>query len=302
MVSTTLILIPYPPSLSAREEDETFVALHNSQLQAMLKRFVHSLGRVAPPTDREQRSKKSQVKKGSSKSQVRGTKVSPDISLRSNDFVVRIVHKGGQQEVYHHALRASKLMAKYPGMCVALPEVFRDPHQSVLEPEELLLLGLKYIIMSPREVEKLKRKHPQQGKDKEPNGVVTQEPLEAKIIKSPSGHKSVPNGVLGQEMVETRTTQSPSGCKVHENSKVKEVEGEEKVDAKMNLVPGGGAVEEPFCCAKEYYLAPKDQSTRHTKRRGIRGNKPFVPPLPKTRFYRGLGWEPRLPTVQEISP
>lgn len=107
----------------------------------MLKCAVHFLGLVKHT---EENPKK-----------VKETKAFP------KDSVVRAILKGGKQEVYKHAFPASKLMAKYPGMCVALPQVFKYPHQSLLLPEDHLLLGHKYIVISSKDVKKLKLKHPE---------------------------------------------------------------------------------------------------------------------------------------------
>ncbi|KAL2666682.1 hypothetical protein AAZV13_01G024200 [Glycine max] len=199
----------------------------------MLKRVVHSLGLV----DKNPRRK----------SKVRGTMTPSDFGLRSKELYVRVVHQGGQQEVYHHAFPASKLTAKYPGMCVARAQVFMAPHQAVLRPEEHLLLGHKYVVISCTDVEKLKRKHPQQCKTKEHNGVVTSE----------------------------------------------------KVNAEKDVCQGGEDVE-VHCSAKDFYVG-KDKLSRYSRRKGIKVKKPFLPPLPNGRSYRGLGWQPSLVTVQELS-
>nr|KYP66288.1 hypothetical protein KK1_012576 [Cajanus cajan] len=250
----------------------------------MLKRVVHSLGLVEHNDKNPRR-----------KNNVRGTNTSPDFGLRSKDLYVRIVHQGGKQEVYHHAFPASMLMAKYPGMCVARAQVFMAPHHSVLRPEEHLLLGDKYVIMSCRDLEKLKRKHPQQVKTKEHNGVVT---WEGNIIRSPSEHSpkendevSIPKGVACKDMMNTRITLSPIESKINEN-------------AEMNVSQGRGDdryVEEVHRTAKDFYV-PKDKPARNSRRKGIKVKKPFSPPLPKGRSYRGLRWHPSLPTVQELSP
>ncbi|KAL3036725.1 hypothetical protein AAZX31_01G025200 [Glycine max] len=206
----------------------------------MLKRVVHSLGLV----DKNPRRK----------SKVRGTMTPSDFGLRSKELYVRVVHQGGQQEVYHHAFPASKLTAKYPGMCVARAQVFMAPHQAVLRPEEHLLLGHKYVVISCTDVEKLKRKHPQQCKTKEHNGVVTSE---VNIIRK------------------------------------------EKVNAEKDVCQGGEDVE-VHCSAKDFYVG-KDKLSRYSRRKGIKVKKPFLPPLPNGRSYRGLGWQPSLVTVQELS-
>ncbi|KAK7250608.1 hypothetical protein RIF29_33146 [Crotalaria pallida] len=289
----------------------------------MLKRIAHSLGLV------EQSDKKNRLK---------GSKASsPDLSSHySKAFLVRIIHLGGQQEVYKHAIPASTLMTKYPGLCVARPEVFKIPHQSVLWEGELLLPGHKYFLISSKQVEKLKLRHSEEGETEEPNGVVSKEILDRKT-GSPGGHKykengkqkvpngiagqeisetpttlspgggqrhkekgkmKEPNGCAGQEMLETRSTLSPTGCKSQEKSKVEEVK---EPDSKMDRSSDGGVGEESFCYAKDFYDS-KDKWTRSSRRKVIKGKKPFVPPLPNGRPYRILGWQPSLPTVKELSP
>lgn len=259
-----------------------------------LKRVAHSLGLVEH-TDKDPRRK----------NQLRGTKASPDFSFQeSKGIFVRIVHAGGKQELYQHAILASNLMEKYPGMCIARPEVFKNPDQSVLWPEEHLLPGQKYIIISFRDVEKLKRKYSVEGKTREPNGVA-QELLKGNTTNSPNGHKIRANGKTmflngspnEQENSEAKTSTSPSGRKIEENGNLKEV-----VDAKANQSENEGGTDiKSFTSAKDFYVS-KEKATRYPKRKGIKGKKPFVPPLPMVRSYRGLGWQPSLPTVQELSP
>lgn len=283
----------------------------------MLKRVAHSLGLVEHSEKGSRR-----------KNHLRGSEALPELYSQSKDFVVRIIHAGGHQELYRHAVPASKLMTKYPGMCVARPEVFKVPHESVLWQEEILVPGHKYILISFRHVEKLKRKLEGEGKSKETNEVV----LETKT-KSPSGHKDkvkVPNGVAGHEeldtkiksgrspkengkmkesnavagqrVLETRTSESPKG-KVKSAIKEARELGEKFVDTNMDRSLGEGGVEDSFFSAKDFYV-PKEKSTttRPLRRKGIKGKKPFVPPLPKLRPYRSFGWQPSLPTVRELSP
>ncbi|WVZ11138.1 hypothetical protein V8G54_015668, partial [Vigna mungo] len=171
---------------------------------------VHSLGLVEN-TD-----------KNPTKNKVRGTKTFLEFGLQTKDPYVRTVR--GQQEIYHHAFPASMLMTKYPGMCVARTQVFTAPDHSVLRPEEHLLPGHKYVIISCKKVEK--RKRHQQAETKEHNGVVT---LEPNIIRSPRGHKpeeSHRNVVGGLDVMNRRITLSRIECKVHENDEVKEANGQ----------------------------------------------------------------------------
>ncbi|WCJ38538.1 hypothetical protein M5689_019595 [Euphorbia peplus] len=92
------------------------------------------------------------------KEEVGGGLVSLSFLSQSKEFCVRIVHAGGREELYQHAVPASHVMDKYPGMCVARPEVFKNPQKSVLRPDEDLLPGHKYLILPSTTARKLKRK------------------------------------------------------------------------------------------------------------------------------------------------
>ncbi|XP_057763332.1 uncharacterized protein LOC130983163 [Arachis stenosperma] len=227
----------------------------------MLKLFTHSLGRAeSSAPERDHKKSKSHVKKKGNNKRGTKAKVSPDVSLTSNDFVVRIVHKGGLQEVYQRALPASKLMRKYPGMCVASPEVFKDPHQSVLGPDQVLLLGHKYIMISPRDVHKLKRKHAQQGENEENNAPAIQElsPAEEVTRDSPCGHQTressnkasnEANGAQGQEMMERKKSLYPDGG--------------------IEEVQGGGPAREPHGYAKDVPATPNKEPSQQTQNNNI---------------------------------
>ncbi|KAK1403264.1 hypothetical protein POM88_002869 [Heracleum sosnowskyi] len=91
-----------------------------------------------------------------------------DMSIQLKDITVRIIHAGGRQELYKTAIPASRLMEKYPGMCVARPEVFRKPQESILSAEDHLLPGQKYFIVPCTTVQKVKRRHSSKRKVKEP--------------------------------------------------------------------------------------------------------------------------------------
>ncbi|KAI3452678.1 hypothetical protein Pfo_009342 [Paulownia fortunei] len=89
-------------------------------------------------------------------------------STQLKDILVRIVHAGGQIEIYQNAIPASKLIKKYPGMCIAKPNVFKRPHESLLSADDILLPGNKYFIIRSTTVEKLKRRHSRKGRINEP--------------------------------------------------------------------------------------------------------------------------------------
>ncbi|XP_021901191.1 uncharacterized protein LOC110817100 [Carica papaya] len=88
-----------------------------------------------------------------------GAPISVDMTLLSKNLFVRVVHPGGEEESYQTAIPASQMMDRYTGMCVARPEVFKNPHDSLLQPEEKLLPGQKYLLIPLTTVQKLTRRH-----------------------------------------------------------------------------------------------------------------------------------------------
>lgn len=80
-------------------------------------------------------------------------------STQSKHTVVRIVHAGGRVEMYQNPIPVSELTERYPSMCVAKPQVFRRPHESILSGDNILSPGNKYFIVRSSTVEKLKRRH-----------------------------------------------------------------------------------------------------------------------------------------------
>ncbi|XP_010646761.1 uncharacterized protein LOC104878311 [Vitis vinifera] len=201
----------------------------------MLKRCIPLLGFVRYP-DRESRRKN-----------VGGTSTSLNLSLQSNDFTIRIVHAGGREEVYQNAVLASQLMEKYPGLCVARPEVFKNPHKSLLWPEEKLLPGQKYYLIPCTTAQKLMRRHPEKVNKKQPS----------------EGSKDVSYGNI-----------------------IVDVDGD-------NLC-------ESFCSAKDFYTSKERWSSCLLRRSGVK--MPSLSPILKEKMHRGLGWEPSLTSIQELSP
>lgn len=85
------------------------------------------------------------------------------VSAQLRDVVVRVVHAGGRIEMYEAALPAAKLIRRYPGMCIATPDVFRRPNDAVLSADDVLLPGNKYFVVRCTTVEKLRRRHSRKG-------------------------------------------------------------------------------------------------------------------------------------------
>ncbi|KAA8529630.1 hypothetical protein F0562_034270 [Nyssa sinensis] len=179
--------------------------------------------------------------------------ISLDLSIQLKDITVRIIHAGGREELYKKAIPASQLLEKYPGMCVARPEVFKNPHESLLLAEDKLLPGNKYYIIPSTTVKKLKRKHEKakaKARAKEPEPAEDEEPmLYWKVAADISVDYS----------------------------------------------------EESVCSAKDYYVS-RERWSRCLLKKCRKEKKPFVPPIQKPKMWRGLGWEPSLNSVKELSP
>jgi len=81
-------------------------------------------------------------------------------AVQNKDSVVRIVLASRMVEVYDGAILAYSVMHKYPGLCLARPEVFKRPHESLVGPKEVLLPGQKFYLVPKTTVKKLQQNHP----------------------------------------------------------------------------------------------------------------------------------------------
>ncbi|KAK2636549.1 hypothetical protein Ddye_031341 [Dipteronia dyeriana] len=75
-------------------------------------------------------------------------------------------------------------------------------------------------------------------------------------------------------------------------------------DARITWEANEDQSDESVRSAKDFFISKEKWSgiSEFVKRRGLRGRKPFVPPLPKVRLCQGLEWEPSLTSIQELSP
>lgn len=79
---------------------------------------------------------------------------------------------------------------------------------------------------------------------------------------------------------------------------------EEVLDEKiMNHGGEGGSIMkcDSYSSNKEFNFS-KERWSSNLLRKGIKGKKPFKPPISKARSCRGVGWEPSLISIQELSP
>ena len=78
------------------------------------------------------------------------------------ESVVRVVLSSGVVEVYPGVVLACTVIQKHPpGLCLAHPDVFRNPHGAVLRPLEPLFPGQKFLLIPWSTVVKLKHKIPE---------------------------------------------------------------------------------------------------------------------------------------------
>ena len=131
----------------------------------MLKRCIQLLGLAWNPDSGSKRNKQLTgpfVDDRSEVKEVDAASISLDLRWGSKDVFVRIVHAGGREELYQNVVSVSQLMEKYPGMCVARPEVFKNPQEALLRPEESLLVGQKYYMIPSTTARKIKKKTPKE--------------------------------------------------------------------------------------------------------------------------------------------
>jgi hypothetical protein len=98
-----------------------------------------------------------------------GSSVSMSMELSSSssvaarkEAVVRVVVRGGVVEVYPGVVLACTVIRNHPpGLCLAHPDVFRNPHGAVVRPLEPLFPGQKFLLLPESTVVRLKQKIPE---------------------------------------------------------------------------------------------------------------------------------------------
>lgn len=89
-------------------------------------------------------------------------RISSFSSTAMKESVVRVVLKGRVVEVYPGVVLACTVIRKHPpGLCLAHPDVFRNPHGAVVRPLEPLFPGQKFLLLPESTVIRLKQKIPE---------------------------------------------------------------------------------------------------------------------------------------------
>lgn len=122
--------------------------------------MVNSLDFLCPPL---QPSRRRRRRIGSVTGSLYDSTVQGELSsvseVKNKDSVVRIVLASKMVEVYDSAISAHSVLQKYPGLCLARPEVFKMPHESLVGPKEMLLPGQKFYLVPTTTVKKLQQRH-----------------------------------------------------------------------------------------------------------------------------------------------
>jgi hypothetical protein len=92
----------------------------------------------------------------------RSTSLSKEAAAARKESVVRVVLSSGVVEVYPCVVPARAVVSRHPpGLCLARPDVFRNPHGAVLRPDEPLFPGHKFLLVPWSTVDKLKHRIPE---------------------------------------------------------------------------------------------------------------------------------------------
>ncbi|RCV39970.1 hypothetical protein SETIT_9G014100v2 [Setaria italica] len=250
--------------------------------------------------------------------------LSKEAAAARRESVVRVVLSSGVVEVYPGVVLACTVIRKHPpGLCLAHPDVFRNPHGAVLRPLEPLFPGQKFLLIPWSTVDKLKHKIPESSigafdeDDDQYYGAVDEE---------------------GEDT--TGSEEATSSTETEASEEDQEHSGGAPVTEWDEAAAGDGGSFMPACSAREYFVARdrwsecrfkrlaeqglavepsadddqpdqrKDKQTRKKgnkkKKRKGKGNKkrrerPAAAPPAGFRAFAALRrtWEPSLPSVEE---
>ncbi|KAG9446713.1 hypothetical protein H6P81_012841 [Aristolochia fimbriata] len=186
---------------------------------------------------------------------------------------VRIVLAGGLAELHQRPVAAAEVLERYPGMCLARPEVFRRPDESILDPWEMLLPGQKFFLVPRSTVRKLRIRN-LGNQDPKPTNLGIQ-------LQTPTTPRD-----RGTQDPETRS----SGTLRLMPAEVESAAASKRDDES-----------DEFFSAKDFYVS-KDKWSKWVSSRSTKPVKSFRPPIRKPKTVKTLGWKPSLDSIEESSP
>ncbi|PWZ20703.1 hypothetical protein Zm00014a_034414 [Zea mays] len=218
------------------------------------------------------------------------------------EAVVRVVMRGGVVEVYPSVVLACTVIRNHPpGLCLAHPDVFRNPHGAVVRPLEPLFPGQKFLLLPESTVVRLKQKIPESSigafadDDVEEDDDEEEEGDGAAVVSSSEGEAAAEGDGT------TSTTTSMPSCSAREyfvsRDRWSECRSRELVPVEQGLAVDD---DEPAERKQEKTRTKKGNKKKRRKGRRRRDRSSPVPQLPM-ELIRGVGrtWEPSLPSVEE---
>ncbi|KAL6636527.1 hypothetical protein ACP70R_024099 [Stipagrostis hirtigluma subsp. patula] len=164
------------------------------------------------------------------------------------DSVVRVVLRSGVVEVYPGVVLACTVIRKHPpGLCLAHPDVFRNPHGAVVRPLEPLFPGQKFLLLPESTVVKLKQRIPESS-------------IGAFDDDDDDDEEEGDDGTGSEEVT---STEASSEEDYSSGGAASEEEDRATAAGYGGFMPG--------CCAKEYYVAKERWSECHFKKLVARG-------------------------------
>ncbi|KAJ1292738.1 hypothetical protein BS78_01G013200 [Paspalum vaginatum] len=216
---------------------------------------------------------------------------SSSLAAARKEEVVRVVLRGGVVEVYPGVVLACTVIRNHPpGLCLAHPDVFRNPHGAVVRPREPLFPGQKFLLVPWTTVVKLKQKIPE--------GSVGAFPEEEEGTGSEEEEES-----SGAEEEEEGRDDGPSACSARAYFEARD----RWSDCRFKRLVHLGLAVEP---SKDDEPERKDKAKKKAgKKKKNAGKRRRPVPLSAVRL-RTLAatprrtWEPSLPAVVEenVSP
>ncbi|CAL4928360.1 unnamed protein product [Urochloa decumbens] len=263
-----------------------------------LGKSVRRALRAALGIPKKRKDKPSRDKDTSSSTELIGS-FSKEEAAAMKESVVRVVLWSGVVEVYPEVVLACTVIRKHPpGLCLAHPDVFRNPHGAVLRPLEPLFPGQKFLLIPWSTVERLKQKIPEGSigafADEEGDeDTGSEEASESEDLQDHSG---------GAAAEEEEPPDDMAACSAREYFVARDRWSECRF---RRLVRQGIAVE-PSTEDDQPDRQRKDKARKKKKKRKGKGNKkkrrdrPAAPPAGLRVFATPRRtWEPSLPPVVE---
>lgn len=251
----------------------------------------------------------------SSSSSSRDPGVSMELSSSSSvaarkEAVVRVVMRGGVVEVYPGVVLACTVIRKHPpGLCLAHPDVFRNPHGAVVRPLEPLFPGQKFLLLPETTVVRLKQKIPESSIGAFADGDEEEDEEEEEDNANEEGGGAVVSSSEEEAAAADAEggdgTSSMPECNARDyfvaNDRWSESRFRKLVEQGLAVAPSKDDDDEPAERKQQEKTRPKKGNKKKRKAGRRRRDRP-LPQLPMG--LRGFAaarrtWEPSLPSVEE---